>query len=114
MTDRLAGKVAVLTAAAAGIGRATAQAFAREGAKVIATDIDVDGLAGLDADKRKLDVRREGDCIEFTAWAREAMGGLNTLVNNAGIIRDGLLVPEDSLHLNSTAVNEPALPEGVR
>ena len=57
MAGQLAGKVALLTAAAAGIGRATAEAFAREGARVVATDIDVGGLAGLDADKRKLDVR---------------------------------------------------------
>src|ERR1700734_605630 len=57
MAGRLAGKVAVLTAAAAGIGRATAEAFAREGARVVATDIDVAGLDGLNADKRKLDVR---------------------------------------------------------
>ena len=44
MAGRLAGKAALLTAAAAGIGRATAEAFAREGARVIATDIDVAGL----------------------------------------------------------------------
>ena len=50
MAGRLSGKVALLTAAAAGIGRATAEAFAREGAGVIATDIDVDGLAVLEAD----------------------------------------------------------------
>ena len=48
MAGRLAGKVAVLTAAAAGIGRATAESFAREGARVIATDLNVDGLAGLE------------------------------------------------------------------
>ena len=56
MAERLAGKVAVLTAAAAGIGRATARAFREEGARVVATDIDLDGLAGLDADRRRLDV----------------------------------------------------------
>ncbi|MGH7293433.1 MAG: SDR family oxidoreductase, partial [Polyangiaceae bacterium] len=44
---------------------------------------------------RKLDVRREGDITEFVAWARDAMGGLNALVNNAGIIRDGMLVKRD-------------------
>ena len=44
MAGRLAGKVALLTAAAAGIGRGTAEAFAREGARVIATDIDIAGL----------------------------------------------------------------------
>ena len=57
MAGRLAGKVALLTAAAAGIGRATAEAFASEGARVVATDINAAGLAGLDADQRKLDVR---------------------------------------------------------
>ena len=50
MAGRLAGKVALLTAAAAGIGRGTAEAFAREGARVIATDIDLAGLEGLNAD----------------------------------------------------------------
>ena len=57
MAGRLAGKTALLTAAAAGIGRATAEAFQREGARVIATDIDAAGLAGLKGERRKLDVR---------------------------------------------------------
>ena len=48
--DGWRARSAVLTAAAAGIGRATAEAFAREGARVVATDIDLDGLAGLDAE----------------------------------------------------------------
>ena len=47
MTGRLRGKTAVLTAAAAGIGRATAEAFAAEGAQVIATDIDPKALESL-------------------------------------------------------------------
>ena len=47
MADRLKGKRAVITAAAAGIGRACAIAFAREGATVIATDINEAGIAGL-------------------------------------------------------------------
>ncbi len=47
MSDRLKGKRAVVTAAAAGIGRACAIAFAREGATVIATDIDEKGIASL-------------------------------------------------------------------
>ena len=57
MAGRLEGKVALLTAAAAGIGRATAEAFAAEGAKVIATDLNLDGLKGLAGETRRLDVR---------------------------------------------------------
>ena len=47
MSDRLKGKRAFVTAASAGIGRACAIAFAREGATVIATDVDEKGLAAL-------------------------------------------------------------------
>ncbi len=85
MAGRLAGKTAFLTAAAAGIGRATAEAFAREGARVIATDIDLNGLAGLDADKRKLDVRST-EAVE--ALARE-IGAIDVLFNCAGFVHHG-------------------------
>jgi 2-keto-3-deoxy-L-fuconate dehydrogenase len=85
MAGRLAGKVALLTAAAAGIGRATAEAFAREGARVIATDIDVDGLGGLEADKRKLDVRSTEAIVAF---ARE-VGPIDILHNCAGFVHHG-------------------------
>src|ERR1700732_2463385 len=85
MAGRLAGKVALLTAAAAGIGRGTAEAFAREGARVIATDIDIEGLKGLDADKRKLDVR-SNEAVE--ALARE-VGPIDILFNCAGFLPHG-------------------------
>ena len=85
MAGRLAGKTAVLTAAAAGIGRATAEAFQREGARVIATDIDVDGLVGLDAEKRKLDVRSSE---AVAALARE-IGAIDVLFNCAGFVHHG-------------------------
>ncbi len=88
MAGRLAGKVALLTAAAAGIGRATAEAFAREGARVVATDIDVGGLAGLDADKRKLDVR---STPEVAALARE-IGAIDVLFNCAGFVHHGTVL----------------------
>ena len=85
MAGRLAGKVALLTAAAAGIGRATAEAFAREGARVVATDIDVAGLAGLDADRRKLDVR---STEAVAALARE-LPPIDVLFNCAGFVHHG-------------------------
>jgi 3-oxoacyl-[acyl-carrier protein] reductase len=88
---------AIVTGAGRGMGAHFARRLAESGAQVAAGDIDEEGLADLPAaiHKRKLDVRCESDCVEFTAWAREAMGGLNSLVNNAGIIRDGLLVRRD-------------------
>jgi len=85
MAGRLAGKAALVTAAAAGIGRATAEAFAREGARVVATDIDVPGLAGLDAEKRKLDVR---STEAVAALARE-VGPIDILFNCAGFVHHG-------------------------
>jgi 2-keto-3-deoxy-L-fuconate dehydrogenase len=85
MAGRLAGKTALMTAAAAGIGRATAEAFVREGAKVIATDIDVAGLAGLEAETRKLDVR-SSEAVE--ALARE-IGLIDVLFNCAGFVHHG-------------------------
>ena len=88
MAGRMAGKTALCTAAAAGIGRATAQAFAREGARVIATDIDVGGLAGLDAEKRKLDVR-SSEAVE--ALARE-IGAIDVLFNCAGFVHHGTVL----------------------
>ncbi|HEY6459196.1 MAG TPA: SDR family oxidoreductase [Polyangiaceae bacterium] len=88
---------AIVTGAARGMGAHFARRLHEAGAQVAAGDVDEALLAELPAaiHKRKLDVRREGDIIEFAAWARDAMGGLNGLVNNAGIIRDGMLVKKD-------------------
>ncbi len=85
MAGRLTGKRAVLTAAAAGIGRATAQAFIREGAEVVATDINVDGLQGLGCETRKLDVRSND---EVFALGR-ALGTIDVLFNCAGFVHHG-------------------------
>jgi len=88
---------AIVTGAARGMGAHFTRRLVEAGAQVAAGDVDEAALAELPSSvhKRKLDVRREGDVVEFVAWAREAMGGLNSLVNNAGIIRDGLLVRRD-------------------
>ncbi|HXT09867.1 MAG TPA: SDR family NAD(P)-dependent oxidoreductase, partial [Roseiarcus sp.] len=83
--NRLAGKTALLTAAAAGIGRATAEAFAAEGARVIATDLNEAGLAGLKGETRKLDVRST-EAVE--ALARE-IGPIDVLFNCAGFVHHG-------------------------
>jgi 2-keto-3-deoxy-L-fuconate dehydrogenase len=88
MAGRLAGKVAVLTAAAAGIGRATAEAFAAEGAKVIATDLNLDGLKGLAGEPRQLDVRSSE---AVAALARE-VGPIDVLFNCAGFVHHGTIL----------------------
>ena len=85
MAQRLKGKVALLTAAAAGIGRATAQAFHAEGAHVIATDIDAGKLEGLQDDLRALDVRST-EAVESLA---KEIGPIDVLFNCAGFVHHG-------------------------
>jgi 2-keto-3-deoxy-L-fuconate dehydrogenase len=92
MSGRLAGKKALITAAAAGIGRASTLAFAAEGAEVIATDVDMDKLAALDGKKgittRRLDVR---DSAAVDALAKE-LGALDVLFNCAGYVHHGTVL----------------------
>jgi 2-keto-3-deoxy-L-fuconate dehydrogenase len=86
---RLRGKVALVTAAAQGIGRATAEAFLREGARVIATDIATEKLSGLtDADVRRLDVLQTSD---VEALARSS-GPVDILFNAAGFVHHGTVL----------------------
>jgi len=87
----------IVTGAGRGMGAYFAKQLAAAGAKVAAGDVDEAGLAELPAGiaRRRLDVANEEDCIAFTKWAAGELGGLNGLVNNAGIIRDGLLVKRD-------------------
>src|SRR6202049_174835 len=92
MSDRLQGKRAFVTAGAAGIGRASALAFAREGATVFATDIDEKGLAALTkegvAEVAKLDVR---DTAAVTAMAKR-VGKIDILLNAAGFVHNGTVL----------------------
>ncbi len=93
MTSRLQGKVALITAAGQGIGRAIAEAFIAEGAGVIATDLAEDKLAGLDAKKRsKLDVRSERDIDALARDIAGAFGALDILVNCAGYVHHGTVL----------------------
>jgi 2-keto-3-deoxy-L-fuconate dehydrogenase len=89
MTDRLKGKVALVTAAAQGIGRAIAEKFAAEGAKLIATDLDPAKLQGLRGSLHKLDVRAEKDIEAFGSDVAKQFGPLDILVNCAGYVHQG-------------------------
>src|SRR5260370_12823333 len=92
MADRLKGKRAFVTAAAAGIGRASAIAFAREGAAVFATDVDEKGLAALKsegvAEVARLDAR---DSAAVGAIAKRA-GPIDILLNAAGFVHHGTVL----------------------
>ncbi|RYE88152.1 MAG: SDR family NAD(P)-dependent oxidoreductase, partial [Oxalobacteraceae bacterium] len=95
MTQRLANKIALVTAAGQGIGRATAEAFAREGARVIATDINeaLLGTLALPAgcSVRRLDVT---DAAAISALAGE-LGGIDILFNCAGYVDGGTILDCD-------------------
>src|SRR3978361_334700 len=92
MSDRLKGKRAFVTAAAVGIGRACAIAFAREGASVFATDIDEAGLGLLSKDGTtevsRLDVRDSGAVADIAKRA----GNIDILLNAAGFVHHGTVL----------------------
>lgn len=97
MTGRLDGKFALITAAAAGIGRATALAFAREGANVLATDIDESGLRSLAEQGMTTAILnvRDADAIEALVAAQ---GRIDILFNAAGFVHHGTILecpPDD-------------------
>jgi 2-keto-3-deoxy-L-fuconate dehydrogenase len=92
MTDRLKGKVALVTAAAQGIGRAIAEKFAAEGAKLIATDLDAKKLQGLRGSLHKLDVRAENDIEALGGEVSREFGALDILVNCAGYVHQGTVL----------------------
>jgi NAD(P)-dependent dehydrogenase (short-subunit alcohol dehydrogenase family) len=92
--DRVKGKIALVTGAASGIGRACAQLLAREGAAVVATDVQDDAgrdcvaaikKAGGDAVYLHHDVASEDAWISVVAETKQRFGRLDVLVNNAGI-----------------------------
>src|ERR1700694_3622243 len=92
MGNRLKGKRAFVTAGAAGIGRASAIAFAREGATVVATDIDEKGLAALSkegvSEVARLDVRDSPPCAAMA----KRLGPIDILLNAAGFVHHGTVL----------------------
>ena len=94
----------IVTGAARGMGAHFTRRLAEAGASVAAGDVNQAGLTELaEACRglpgkvfvRTLDVANEADVGAFVDWAHGAMAGLNGLINNAGILRDGLLVKKD-------------------
>ena len=92
---RLQDKVALITGASGGIGRATALLFAKEGAKIVAADVeDEAGLETIDLVKQitedvvyvNADVSQADDCQQMVEVAEQSFGGLHVLFNNAGIM----------------------------
>jgi 3-oxoacyl-[acyl-carrier protein] reductase len=97
----------IVSGGAQGMGRHFAMRLAEAGAQVAIGDVNEAGLAEtveLGAGKasnggkihaKKVNIADEAEVASFVAWAHQAMGGINALVNNAGILRDGLLVKKD-------------------
>src|SRR5690606_16066385 len=104
---RVAGKAALITGAAGGLGQAMARMLVREGARVALSDLDLDRAQALAkainaehpgmAFAYEHDVTREDDWVRVVAAAVQDMGGLNILVNNAGIGGELLWAEQDTL-----------------
>ena len=94
---RLDGKIAIVTGAGRGLGRAMALALAEAGARVLAVDVGAENLARVEREAKSLakagaltgiagDIRKAQDCRRAIDAAREQFGGVDVLVNNAGLL----------------------------
>ena len=126
MTGRVAGKTALITGAAQGLGEAIARMLAREGARVALTDVNEAGAqavaASINADHPGQafgyghDVTDEGQWAEVVVQAVSDMGGLSILVNNAGIGGDLHWLADDTLEhwRRMQAVNQESVMLGCK
>src|SRR5262249_27235592 len=86
----LGGKVAVVTGASRGIGRAIAEEVLRQGAKVVGTSTSESGAAGVPGIGKVLNVRDAAQTDAFVEAVRKEVGDIAILVNNAGVTKDNL------------------------
>ncbi|MGH8977672.1 MAG: SDR family NAD(P)-dependent oxidoreductase [Acidimicrobiia bacterium] len=114
------GKVAVVTGAGSGIGRALAHAFAAEGASVVAADIEAEALAETAESSGTIttkvtDVARYDDVLALADAAFEAHGHVDVLCNNAGVFAGGLIWERPPSDFEWTlAVNLWGILHGIR
>jgi len=103
----LSGKKVLVTGAAGGIGQAIVKALTDAGAAIAATDIQLEGIpcdAAIPGD-----LTDSAHCDALPAKAREALGGLDIVINNAGVIRRGVITDStDDDYVQSMAVNVEA------
>ncbi|MDP6874942.1 MAG: SDR family NAD(P)-dependent oxidoreductase [Alphaproteobacteria bacterium] len=104
LSRSIEGKVALVTGAASGMGRATAHLFADEGAHVAVTDINGDGVAEVVAEIKEAGLNAEGWTLDLAdpdriktvvAEVADRFGGLDILINNAGISQHTLIDADD-------------------
>ena len=111
MSGKLAGKTCFITGAAAGIGLATTELFLAQGARVIATDRNLDGLKGVAAENHPLDVTDAAACAALA----QKVGAIDVLFNCAGFVENGtILENDDAQWLKSFQINVFAMARLIR
>ena len=99
--DRWVGKVAVITGAGSGIGKATAKALVKNNLKVVGLDIRFDRLENVESELKyekgsfyplQCDISKEEDILKSFEWTQKQLGGVDILINNAGIFFSDLII----------------------